>query len=635
MIRCRSLAAGILVVLLAAGGVAACSKAKKTPPEQVAAQAFLDSLAVGDTQAAAAETTDAATAATTVKASLAGLSGGAAGLKGTLRVTDLTDRQASSATANYSASWALPGAGSPWTYTGSLPMVKQNGAWLVTWSSADLHPMLVTGSHLTVKRTQPARAALEDSAGKPLFTTTPVVTIGIAPPQVKDLTAVAAGLAAALKSYGIAAADIVKSVKAAPKNQFVPVITLRRNAYEAVKLQIYNLPGVQFPASTQLLGPSSAFAQPMLGRVGNATKEIIDASKGRVRAGDNTGLSGLQLALDPQLAGTAAVDVYAADSAGTLGANLGSVVPAKAGQPVKLTLDRAAQTAADAALASVTLPAAVVAVQPSTGKVLAVANSSGAREDIALTGQYPAGSTFKIATYTAEYTANPSLTPSSPVDCPATTQVNGQTFENENKFSHGLIPMSAAFAYSCNTSAINLAMKLPADAVSNAARSLGLGADWKLPVAAFSGSLPAPASPNEQAAAAIGQGKVLVSPLLMALIAGGSATGKPIGPSLVDGQSGATLPALPAALTAKMDTLERATVAITGGTANAALGDLPGNVSGKTGTAEFGTDQPPKTHAWFAGTRGDLAFAVFVYGGDSGKVPALPIVHSFLSAYHG
>ncbi|MGX7682023.1 penicillin-binding transpeptidase domain-containing protein [Jatrophihabitans sp. DSM 45814] len=665
MIRSKSVAAIVGLILIATLGITACTKSKSTPPEQVAAQTFLDAFGRGDSQSAAAVTTDSAAAAATLKASLIGLSGGtatsgspssaaapsaapsstasspsasassASALKGTFTVSGLADRTDSSATANYSASWTIPGVGTPWTYTGSLPMTKQGSNWLVSWSTSDVHPLLVTGSHLTLKRTQPARGAIEDSDGKSLFNPTPVVTVGIDPAQVTNLASVAATLGAVLSSYGITAADIVKSVQAVPPTQFVPIITLRRPAYEQVKPQIYNLPGVQFPTSTELLAPTSTFAQPLLGRVGTATKEIIDNSKGRIQAGDTTGLSGLQLSLDAQLAGTVGVEVYAAtDSTGALGANLGSVVAAKAGTPVRLTLNSAAQLAADAALSAVPLPAALVAVQPSTGKILAVANSSAATDDIALNGEYPAGSTFKIATYTAEYTANPTLTAASPVDCPATTVVNGQTFENENKFSHGIIPMSAAFAYSCNTSAINLAMKMPTDAVSKAAAALGLGAKWALPVDAFSGSLPPPTTPNEQAAAAIGQGKVLVSPLLMASMAGASATGKPIEPSLLANKPGNPLAPLPAALTAQMNVLLRATVAQPGATANA-LGNLPGEVRGKTGTAEFGTDKPPKTHSWFAGSRGDLAFAVFVYGGDSGNVPALPIVNSFLTAYTG
>jgi cell division protein FtsI/penicillin-binding protein 2 len=53
-------------------------------------------------------------------------------------------------------------------------------------------------------------------------------------------------------------------------------------------------------------------------------------------------------------------------------------------------------------------------------------------------------------------------------------------------------------------------------------------------------------------------------------------------------------------------------------------------VAGKTGTAEFGA-APPKAHSWFTGYQGDLAFAVFVYGGQTGGTLANPIARDFLA----
>ena len=205
-------------------------------------------------------------------------------------------------------------------------------------------------------------------------------------------------------------------------------------------------------------------------------------------AGDQVGLSGLQRALDAQLAGTAGVAVYAAADAGdVLGPKLATVTAPVAGKPVQLTLDSRTQLAADASLAAEALPAAIVVSQPSTGKLLAVANSSAATDDIALDGQYPAGSTFKIVTYTAAFEHNPALTASSIADCPPTVTVDGRTFQNENRFHYGQIPYSAAFGYSCNTTAINVADALPDGSMYAAAKQLGLGGSWNLPVDAFSG----------------------------------------------------------------------------------------------------------------------------------------------------
>ncbi|MEO6501475.1 MAG: penicillin-binding transpeptidase domain-containing protein [Jatrophihabitantaceae bacterium] len=622
--------AGLIALIIAVAGLTGCSQAKKTPAEQRAAQAYLDALGAADSATAGQRTTDGAAATAAITKSLAGLGDGGSGLRGSLRVTGLTEQQPESATANYDASWQLPGLATPWRYTGTLRMVRQAEDWRVSWAASAIHPRLADGSHLALKRSQPTRAALQDSSGAPLFRPTAVVTVGVNPSAVADLSSLAARLAA-VPALQTSAGEITTAVTAAGKDQFVPIVTLRRPAYEQVRSQIYNLPGTQFQSESRLLPPTSNFARPLLGSVGPATAEIVEGSQGQVKAGDVVGLSGLQRALDPRLRGTPGVDVYSAsDADATLGARLGTVSPPESGKPVRLTLDSQIQTAADAILDTVSRPASIVALQPSTGKILAVANSADAPGDIALTGQYPAGSTFKIATYAAALQADPALTASTAVDCSSTVTVNGRTFQNHDKSEHGRIPLTAAFGYSCNTTAIDLGMKLPPGALAEAAGRLGLGGDWKLPVPAFSGSIPATATGTEQAAEAIGQGKVLVSPLLMASMAGAAASGVPVGPSLVTGQQATPGPALDARVRTELNALMRAVIAMPGATAHT-LNDLPGQIRGKTGTAEFGTDTPPKSHSWFAGVRGDLAIAVFIYGGEDSTAGAVPLAKQFFT----
>ena len=69
---------------------------------------------------------------------------------------------------------------------------------------------------------------------------------------------------------------------------------------------------------------------------------------------------------------------------------------------------------------------------------------------------------------------------------------------------------------------------------------------------------------------------------------------------------------------------------VTRGTAASA--GIPGEVSGKTGTAEFGEADPPDTHAWFIAYRGDLAIAVLVEQGKSGGSVAAPLAAKFFQA---
>jgi cell division protein FtsI/penicillin-binding protein 2 len=118
----------------------------------------------------------------------------------------------------------------------------------------------------------------------------------------------------------------------------------------------------------------------------------------------------------------------------------------------------------------------------------------------------------------------------------------------------------------------------------------------------------------------------------MALVAAGVQHGAVVAPSLLAGTVAPATnrpPALTPATVATLRVFARAVV--TEGTATLLAG-LPGTVAGKTGTAEYGTASPPRSHAWFAGYRGDLAFAVFVEDGQSSHTTAVPVARAFLSA---
>ncbi|MDX6325988.1 MAG: hypothetical protein QOK15_2342, partial [Nocardioidaceae bacterium] len=425
----RSAVGVVLAVVLAL--LSACT-GSPSHPDRTVAQLFLDAYGRGNAVAAGALTTNSAVAASALKRSLDGLGGTA---RARFTINSVTPKGKTESTVAYSAAWTLPGSTPKWAYTGTLAVArtkaaKANSGWQVTWSARDAQPDLTAGQHVRTVRVQPPRASLDDRAGKALFTPTAVVSVSINTARVTDANALARALA---KALNISAAGILATIKATPKGQAAPVITLRRSAYLKVKSKIYTLPGTQFSTGTQLLGPSSHFAQPLLGQVGPATKEIIGASKGTVVAGDQTGLSGLQRAFNPQLAGTSGLAVYAAsDQTNAIGVKLADIAPAVPGRAVRLSLDRAAQSAAEATLASVKKPAAIVVLQPATGQVLAAANSSAATDDIALVGQFPPGSSFKIATYTAAFTANPKLSPASKAPCPGHITVNGQNVHNEN-----------------------------------------------------------------------------------------------------------------------------------------------------------------------------------------------------------
>ena len=615
--RRRPLVALLAAVALLASG---CFLGKDKPGPDDAATAFLTAWSGNDTAGAAGHTDDPTSATGALKQLRKALGDGA---KLTATLGTVTTQDDDHATAAYTARWELPGIGTPWAYDGTLPVARTGDAWTVGWKPQDLHPKLTAAglASLKVAHALPERAALADAAGAPLFAKTDVVTVGVQPSQVTDLPGLATTLAAALK---IDAADIVADVRKAPPNSFVTVITLRRADYEQVRAQIHELPGTVFREGQQLLAPTRTFAQPLLGRIGPATADVLKEVGAGYDGTDQLGLSGLQRALNDRLAGKPGLRI--STSTGVLAEQ-----PGQAGSAVRTTLDRAVQTAADSAVATVSKPAALVAVRPSTGAILAVADNAQVPFEIGLAGRFPAGSTFKILTSTALLQAKV-VQPASMVDCPGSTVVYGKEFENEDKFDLGRIALREAFAHSCNTTFTGLSQRLDPAALRQAAALYGVGTQWKLAASSFGGSVPLPKDDTEKAAEAIGQGRVEVSPLTMALISAQVAKGGPVVPSLIAGApaAGPAPAGPPAAVLPALRDMMRAVV--TEGTATA-LRDVPGGpVSGKTGTAEYGTEVPPRSHAWFTGFQDDLAFAVFVQDGQSSGTTAVPVARAFLTA---
>ncbi len=616
------------IVLLALPVLSGCSAGAEDEVRDVAQQ-FLDSWREGDVAGAASLTSDPDTTTTLLEQTAEDLPD--ARLAGELGAVTVED---DAATVDWAATWDLAAA-PDWSYDAQLELRQGEDEWQVVPAPTVVHPELGEGQRLELDRTLPDRAPITDAAGEPLFTETEVVDVGVDPAQVTDLPALASALS---EATDIPAEDIVADVEAAPEGQFVPVITLRRPAFEDIRADVFDLPGAVFPTGTRLLPPTSRFAVALLGRTGPATAEILEESAEdgapRYAAGDQLGLSGLQRAFQEQLTGTPGFTVSVASADESLedeGRVVDTVEPVP-GRPLQTPLVRRVQLAAEAALEDQELPTHVVAVRPGTGEVLAVASSGSANTSNALTGQFPPGSSFKTVTATALLGAG-QVQPTSTLPCPGTITVDGREFENEDQFDLGTVSLTEAFAASCNTTFIEQGLELPDDALAQAATTYGVGTEWDLPVGIFSGSVPADAAGTGKAAAAIGQGEVLVSPAQMALVAAGIASGPAAPVEVVGADPAGGAPAGPGD-----DVLQRLRPlmreVVLSGTATE-LRDR-GEVFGKTGTAEYGTGDPPPAHGWFVGYQlggpaDDIAFAVLVEGGQSSSA-AVAVTDAFLGA---
>jgi cell division protein FtsI/penicillin-binding protein 2 len=532
------------------------------------------------------------------------------------------------ATAAFTVKYELPGLGE-WSYDNELPLEKVEGKWVVKWTPSVVYPKLLAGQRLTRTRALPERGDILDAAGKPLFTKKDRITVGIEPRRLKADPAPTYGALAAVTKADIAA--LKAKVAAAKPDGFVPVVTYTRAQFTPLDAKLRPLPGVVFRTDAELSSASEGFARALLGRVGEASAEVLDNAGGQYQAGDRLGLSGLQAAYQARLTGTPVGEIVI--KTGTTTVESVKQFPGDAPQAVTTTIDTAIQTAAERALGTPDKPAALVAIRASTGEILAVANRpDNSSFNRAFVGRYPPGSTMKVVTTAALLAAG--VKPTDPVPCPPKALVFGKTFRNFEGESKGTVPFSTDFSHSCNTAFVSLVDRLQPASMTQMASAFGIGRDWKLPLPVFTGKVPAPKDKTELAASMIGQGQVLVSPLDMALVAAAVASGTWHSPILVKDpapeQPQQTSPLDPGIIAGLRALMRQVVVE---GTGKAAAG--PGApVYGKTGTAEFGSKPPLPTHAWFVGFRGDVAVAVIVEGGGVGGHVAAPIVGAFFRQLH-
>lgn len=631
--RRRTRLAASVAVAVTVPLVAGCSLFTAPPEPDAAAQALAAALARGDVAQLRLSGATPAAATGFLRAAYRGM--------GTLRpavtVTSVTKEGSDRATATLYSRWDVSASPKDWGYETKAALRLVDGAWQVAWSPSILAPDLAPDEVLTVARKWPKRADILDAAGNPLMTEREVNVVGLDKTRVP--AARSGGSAARLAALlGIDAKGYAAKVAAAGPQAFVPALTLRitdpmltRNA-----AAIDAVPGAFRQPRMQVLGPTRTWAAPILGSVAEVSAEQVQKSSGRLQPGDEVGQSGLESRYDEQLRGKPGLAVQAVRK-GADGSVLGKrelfAQLSTEGTPLRVTLDQRAQGAAEAALADQTaLPTALVVVRPSTGAVLAAAVGPGAGgAPLALAGRAAPGSTFKIASSLA--LIRKGATADTAVPCTPSLNVGGRTFGNYSSYPAaklGNIPLRTALAYSCNTAFLSQYGKVSQDDLISAARSLGMGERLDLPFTGFLGSVPPTSNVVEHAASFIGQGRVEASPLTMAVVLASVVKGQTVRPQLVAGQP-LPPPALP------LDPREaevlrtelRAVVQEGSGKVLA-----PAGVEyAKTGTAEFGTTTPPKTHAWMVAGRGDLAIAAYNEEGASGSTHAAPFILRFLKAY--
>ncbi|MFD4366556.1 penicillin-binding transpeptidase domain-containing protein [Rhodococcus sp. NPDC058521] len=562
-----------------AAGLVACTPRPDGP--QPAAQDFLSAFAEHDT-ARAAELSDrpddAGPAIDEAWESLQAISLDA-------ETTDVEIR-GDTAKVGYSYEWHLP-KDRVWTYTGELQMGRRGGDWAVRWSSTNLHPRLGDRQKMVLRSEQAERARVNEHAGSDVLVPGVVYRVKLDASRTDDLVGTARSLSAALNAFDntVTPQSIVESATGV-KGDYL-VTRLREEDYEQIAPALDGLAGVTVSDEADLVATDRTFAPDLVGQV---KKTIIDEVDGK--------------------AGWSVVTVN------RNGADIDVLTetPPEPVPSVSISLDRPIQVAAQNAVDAHPDQAMMVVIQPSTGDVLAVAQNKAADRDgpVALAGQYPPGSTFKMVTAGAAMTSG-LATPDSTVPCPGEIVIGERSVPNYNHFALGDVSMATAFARSCNTSFAKLASEMEPDALNVAASQFGIGPKYEVVgLPTNSGSVPPATDKVQRTEDGFGQGRVVVSPFGMALAAATIAHGSTPVPQLIKGRETKIEGDHPKIDPKVVDGLRgMMRLVVTSGTAER-IADQ-GEVYGKTGEAEV----EGGSHAWFVGYRGDLAFATLVVRGGS------------------
>lgn len=396
------------------------------------------------------------------------------------------------------------------------------------------------------------------------------------------------------------------------------------------------------------------------------------------------GRAGMEKSLDSQIRGTDGEAVRVFDAAGTLRHQEVTIDP-KPGDTLILSLSLKMQRLALEGLRKSGRPGAFVAVDADSGDVLALVSYpsfdpnlfeagitpqqyealSTAKEaplfDRAVSGAYPPGSTFKPIVALAAMGAGKVKGDRTKFAGPGQMLIAGRYFKNWNPGDEGIMDVKYAMLRSCNTWFYQAALDTGAAPITTMSHRFGLGVPPDLPLPFVTeGSIPEPDTyndPRSLANYAIGQGRVLASPVQMAYAMAALANGTHVPrPRLIQGRIDARTEALvqryearPArSLKVRRADLELIRDGMWGvvnyrsGTAGVAKMAMP-DVYGKTGTSQWSNGGRRASLAWFVGWvdafNPRIAFAVVTHGRDgerlSGGGDAAPIAAAFLRTVYG
>lgn len=581
--------------------------------------------------------------------------------------------------------------------------------WQLQFLDYDKYVDNAVSNTLKHARTTPPRGEITDSNKVLLATTTSKYVIAVVPgwlPKKKPeptpegpttLPMVFKRLARACEVEERIVEENYKAVSGGPNYEPVPVMqSVSQRIATRVLENIDTMPGVIVQVVPMRRYPDGSRFSSILGYTSPVSEQDLKNSdvRKRYKASDFIGRAGIERFYDEKLAGIPGDEEFATDRTNGQRRTV-NVIPPLPGHRLVLSIDSKLQRIAVQSLGK--RKGAVVAIEPSTGKVLAFVSSPTYDLNLwnirpmprniynskikpfatnqATQAQLPPGSVMKIITLTAAL-ENGKVTPATAVRCDGGLRIGKRSFLGCTGH-HGYVTMMDAFAVSCNAYFGQLGIWVGQEELAKWSQKFGLGSDTGIDLTSeFDGNVDGPKSQEaiyrhykkpyegwfsgDSANMAIGQGAMLTTPLQLAILAATVANdGVRIAPHILDhiesidpAQSSAAQPSDLGKVVGNIGwsdrTRELVQQAMNGVVTNrrgtGQVCRLPGiDVFGKTGSAESRGKRSP-THAWFAGyakRSGDkpkIAFAVWLDADGKhlhGGVHAAPIARQLIAHVYG
>ncbi|BBO78973.1 penicillin-binding protein 2 [Desulfosarcina widdelii] len=514
---------------------------------------------------------------------------------------------------------------------------------------------------------------------------------------VKDAKPLEETIAKLARYTGIDEAELWESMQQQKgKRAYKPVLLksdIGRDALAAIEVNRWDLPGIVVnvsPRRDYIFSPSAAHILGYMGEI--SEKELKSGRYEDCRTGDFIGKYGIERENEHWLRGKRGGQQVEVNATGQV-VRVISTVDATPGHNIFLSIDQMLQQKAEQLLAD--WAGAAVAVEPSTGQVLAMASSPSYDQNAFITGlshdawnalitdpqrplsnkaiqaEYPPASTYKIIAAAAGLEEGV-IDANTTHFCPGFLKFGNRTYRCWKKWGHGEVDVYKALKESCDVYFYKVGQELGVDRLAWYARAFGLGEPTGIDLPHEEGGLIPTArwkkkrtgiswQKGETLSVVIGQGFNLTTPLQMAMVAAAVGNGGTrYRPRIVktirtaDGQvvyqsSPEVVGRLPISASTLQMVQEGLFKAVNEphGTAYASRLDAVA-MCGKTGTAQVvgrkeedadgeGEGEPIKDHAWFVAyaprQNPVIAVAVLIEHGEHGSSAAAPVAAEMIRTY--